>query len=115
MNPNPLRMIVYVLLILMILALALFSNLNHRIMVSVVLIMLFLLIFTFIFKTGGHNLLKVAMIFATFLVLPVFILLYLNVFSHFWMTILSLIVVVILGVSSIVTMVKLDYVEFKWE
>lgn len=113
MNLNPLRIIIYVLLILMILALVLFLNLNHRIMLSGTLIMLFLLIFTFIFKTEGHNSLKVAMIFITFLGLPVFILLYLNPFSQFWMTVLSLIIIVILGVSSIVTMVKLDYVELK--
>lgn len=88
---------------------------NMRAIVSIVLIMLFLLIFTFIFKTDGSKTLKGVMILVTFLVLPLFIITYLNVFTEFWSFVSALIIVGIIGVLSIVIMVKLDYVELKWD
>lgn len=88
---------------------------NMRAIVSIVLIMLFLLIFTFIFKTDGSKTLKGVMILVTFLVLPLFIIIYLNVFTEFWSFVSALIIVGIIGVLSIVIMVKLDYVELKWD
>ena len=110
-----LRILTYILLI-SIVVIAIFSrDFNMNILLSVVLILIFLLIFTFLFKTDGSKALKVALILIIFIALPLFILFYLNIFAvlGLWDSVLAFILAGLLGVISIITIVKLDDAEFK--
>lgn len=118
MNKFPSRAILFLLFLLIIGSLIFFTHSNNRVTLSIAIIMLFLIIFTYIFKTDGSKSLKALLIIFIFICLPVFILLFLGVLNAFdgpIFGILLLIVVAIVGLLSIVTIVKLDYVELKWD
>ncbi|MBQ2666786.1 hypothetical protein [Methanobrevibacter sp.] len=115
---SPLRLITVISLFLIVLILEFFTDINQNVIFSIALITLFLILFTFIFKTPGHSLLNIFVIFFSFICLPLFVLWYLDVFNSLlwpWGSISLAIVVVILGILSIVTMVKLNYVELRFD
>lgn len=90
------------------------ANASHKIVLSAGLIMLFLIIFTYIFKTDGSKTLKVLVILFTFFGLPLFLLIYLDIFNQLD-GILGIAVPVILaavfGFISIFLIIQLDSVE----
>lgn len=116
MIKSPLRLITLIALFLIVILLELFTNINRNVTISIVLIMLFLLLFTFIFKTEGHSALNIFVIIFSFICLPLFVLWYLGIFNSLswpWGSILLAIGVTILGILSIFTMVRLNYVELR--
>lgn len=118
LNKSYLRLITYAALILLIVLLKFFSDLEDNVIISILLILVFLLIFTFIFRNNGPRPLKIFVIVFSFIFLPVFLLFYLGVFTSFKNPIIGIvlaIVFIISGVLSIYTMIRLDYVELKWE
>lgn len=113
-----LRTLSFLALIFIILIVIFFTNINVKIILSIALIIVFLWSFIYVLKVEESMLFKVASILMTFIVLPIFLLLYLdilNVFSGMWAGILTLGIVFIFGVLAIVTMIKLDYVELNWD
>ena len=103
---------------LIIFVLRFFTGINQNVIISIALVMLFLALFTFVFKTQGHSALNVSVIVFSFICLPLFILWYLGIFESLswpWGSILLAVFVCILGVVSIATMVKLNYVEIDFE
>ena len=112
-----LRYISFASLLALVLLLTFFSNLNSHVIISAAVIMLFLMIFTYIFKIEGSSSLKVSVILSVFIFLPLFILVYLGIFDVFpgLFGFLALIIVALVGLYSIVTIIRLDYVELKWD
>ena len=107
-------MIVVISLFMIIFILKFFTDLNQNVIISIALIMLFLVLFTFAFKTQGHSALNSSVIVFSFICLPLFILWYLGIFESIywpWGSVLLAVFVSILGILSIVTMVRLNYVE----
>lgn len=113
MNKFPLKLIVYAFLLVLLVLLDLFTNFDHKTLVSVAIILTFLIIFTYVFKTDSSKGLKVGIILFTFIGLPLFILIYLGVFSSLpgiWGGILT----VIFTILSIVAIIELEYVEIEY-
>jgi hypothetical protein len=105
-------------LILIFLILIAFTGLDHKAIISIALIMLFLMIFTYVFKTDGPKTLKVVTILFTFFGLPLFLLIYLDIFGFLTgilKIILSFIFALIFGVISVFLIIELDYVDVKVE
>ncbi len=118
MYDRQLRLISFAAFVLLLFLLIFFSDLPRNVIISIGIMMVFLMIFTYVFKTNVSPLLKVVLILTSFIVLPVFILLYLgilNAFPQLWMAILALVAVVIVGVLSIQIIIGLDIVELKWD
>ena len=118
MSINPLRAITYLSLILIVIILELLSNLNQKIILSIGLILVFLIVFTYIFKTNGSESLKAAVIVFTFIGLPLFLLWYLDIISSLpgiWAGAAAVGVVLISGIASIITIIRLDYAELVWK
>lgn len=116
MSRSPIRLIAYASLFLIVTVLTLFTNLDHEIILSIALILVFLIIFTYIFKTNGSRTLKAAVIVFIFIGLPMFILTYLNNKYHFGVLagVMAVILASVFGILSIITIVKLDYVEIEY-
>lgn len=113
-----LRTITFLALIFIILIVMFFTKMNIKIIFSIALIIVFLWSFIYVLKVEESIPLKVTSVLMTFIVLPVFLLLYLgilNAFSGMWAGILTLGIVFIFGVLAILTMIKLDYVELNWD
>lgn len=109
-----LRLITIIALFSIVILLILFTDSAHNVIMSIALIMLFLVLFTFVFKTGGHSALNVFVIIFSFICLPLFVLWYLGIFDSLlcpWGSILLAVLVTVLGIISIATIVKLNYVE----
>ena len=118
MIKSPLRLITLISLLLIVLLLTFFTDFNRNAIVSLAVIMLFLVLFTFIFRTEGHSALNIFVIIFSFIFLPLFVLWYLGIFNSLlwpWGSILLAFAIVILGILSIVTMVKLNYVELRFD
>ena len=118
MIKSPLRVITLISLLLIVFLLTFFTDFNRNAIVSIAVIMLFLVLFTFIFRTEGHSALNIFVIIFSFIFLPLFVLWYLGIFNSLlwpWGSILLAFAIVILGILSIVTMVKLNYVELRFD
>ena len=118
MHNNKLRLITYISLFLIIAALKFFTNVSNDVIISIAIIMVFLILFTFVFNTEGPKALKIFVIVFSFVVLPLFILYYLGVLNSFSSPlegIVIAIVVILLGVTAIFTITKLEYVEIYYD
>lgn len=114
MNGTPLRLMTTAASILIIALLVLFTDVGLNVIISVAAILLFLILFTFAFDTVGHPTLNIFVIVFSFICLPLFVLWYLGILNNLswpWGCILLALGVIILGMLSIATMVKLNYVE----
>jgi hypothetical protein len=118
MDRSPLSMMTLIALILIVLFLKFFTNINRNVIISISLIMLFLVLFNFSFKTQGHSALNIFVIIFSFICLPLFVLWYLGIFNSLswpWGSLLLAIGVAVLGILSIFTMVRLNYVELRFD
>ncbi|MBR4448401.1 hypothetical protein [Methanobrevibacter sp.] len=116
MADSHLRLITSIALLLIIFIFKFFTNVGWNAIVSIVLIMLFLILFTLIFKKEGHPALNLFVIIFSFICLPLFVLWYLGIFNSLswpWGCICLAVGIIILGIISIVTMVRLNYVELR--
>ena len=118
MYSHHLRVISFVALLMLLALLVFFSDLPNNVIISIAIIMLFLMIFTYVFTTKVSALLNVVLVLISFIMLPVFILIYLGIlstFSQIWQSIMFLVAVVIVGLFSIQIIIILDIVELKWD
>ena len=105
-----------VLLILMFIKL--FTNVSDSTIITIAIIAAFLMIFSYVFKTEGLNSLRIIIIVFSFICLPLFLLFYLGVFNSFsnpWGGIILAFLVVLFGITAIITIVKLNHVEIAYD
>ena len=79
---------------------------------------MFLILFTYLFTTEkGHTTLNVAVIITSFIILPVFILLYLKVPDSLpvpWGGVLAVLTVIVFGILAVYAISKLNFVEIEF-
>lgn len=112
-NRSYLPLISCIALFMLLLLLKFFSGISQNAIISIALIMAFLIIFVYALRTEGQTALNVGVIIFSFLFLPVFVLWYLGIFSFLswpWNVLLA-IGVMVLGMLSIATIAKLNFVE----
>ena len=118
MARHPLRTVFCILLFLVLVLLGVFTKLNHQIIVSIAIIGVFLIMFTYVFTTEkGHAALNVCVIITSFIILPVFILLYLEVPDSLPAPlggVLAVLVVIIFGILAVYVISKLNFVEIEF-
>lgn len=113
----PLRAFSYISLFVLILLFKMFAGLDNDIIISIAIMGAFLILFTYIFNTEGHATLNVFIFLSAFIVLPVFILLFLGILDSFpaiWGGILYVLIVIFFGVLSVISIVKLNFVEIEY-
>ena len=100
-------------LFLLLFLLKFFTDINQNVIISIALVMVFLIIFTYVLRTEGKTALNVSVIIFSFIFLPLFILWYSGFLNCFSLVggILMAVAVMILGILSIVAIVRLNYVE----
>lgn len=113
-----LRTVFCIFLFLVLVLLGVFTNLNHQIIVSIAIIGVFLILFTYVFTTeNGHTALNVAVIITSFIILPVFILLYLGVPDYLpvpWGGVLAVLVIIVFGILAVYAISRLNFVEIEF-
>ena len=118
MARHPLRTVFCISLFLVLVLLGIFTNLNRQIIVSIAIIGVFLILFTYLFTTEkGHTTLNVAVIITSFIILPVFILLYLKVLDSLpvpWGGVLAVLTVIVFGILAVYAISKLNFVEIEF-
>ncbi len=118
MARHPLRTVFCISLFLVLVLLGIFTNMNHQIIVSIAIIGVFLILFTYVFTIEkGHVALNVAVIITSFIILPVFILLYLEVPDSLPAPlggVLAVLVVIIFGILAVYVISKLNFVEIEF-
>ena len=118
MARHPLRTVLCISLFLVLVLLGIFTNLNHQIIVSIAIIGVFLILFTYVFTTEkGHATLNVCVIITSFIILPVFILLYLKVPDSLpvpWGGVLAVLTVIVFGILAVYAISKLNFVEIEF-
>lgn len=118
MATHHLRTVFCISLFLVLILLVLFTNINPQIIVSIAIIGVFLILFTYVFTTeNGHTLLNVAVIITSFIVLPVFILLYLKLPDSLpapWGGVLAVLTVIVFGILAVYAISKLNFVEIEF-
>ena len=118
MARHPLRTVFCISLFLVLVLLGIFTNLNHQIIVSIAIIGVFLILFTYVFTTEkGHVALNVCVIITSFIILPVFILLYLKVPDSLpvpWGGVLAVLTVIVFGILAVYAISKLNFVEIEF-
>ena len=118
MARHPLRTVFCISLFLVLVLLGIFTNLNRQIIVSIAIIGVFLILFTYVFTTeNGHTALNVAVIITSFIILPVFILLYLGVPDYLpvpWGGVLAVLVIIVFGILAVYTISRLNFVEIEF-
>ena len=113
----PLRAFSYISLFVLILLFKMFAGLDNDIIISIAIMGAFLILFTYIFNTEGHTTLNVFIFLSAFIVLPVFILLFLGILDSFPAIlggILYVLIVIFFGVLSVISIVKLNFVEIEY-
>ena len=103
-------------LVLLVFLLRFCTDLSQNVIISIALIMVFFIIFSFVLKTEGQTALNVAVIIFSFIFLPLFVVWYLGIFSLVpwpWGSLLLAVGIIILGMLSIISMVKLSHVEIE--
>ena len=113
MGKYSLRLIALIILLIICIILKFFTHLSLKVIISIAIIAVFLIIFTYIFQIPTNPLFKVFLIFFTIIVLPIFISLYLDIFSILGLfgSVISCIIVGICGIAAIYAMVELNYLE----
>ena len=118
MARHPLRTVFCISLFLVLVLLGIFTNLNHQIIVSIAIIGVFLILFTYVFTIEkGHAALNVCVIVTSFIILPVFILLYLKVPDSLpvpWSGVLAVLAVIAFGILAVYAISKLNFVEIEF-
>lgn len=105
-----------VLLILFLLKI--FTNVSDNTVIAIAIIAVFLMIFSYVFKTEGQNSLKVFIIVFSFICLPLFLIFYLGVFNLFSNPLAGIafvVLVLLIGITAVITLIKLNYVEIEYD
>lgn len=112
------RLVFGVSVLLILIFIKLFTNVTDNMILAIAIIAVFLMIFSYVFKTESPNFLKVFITLFSFICLPLFLLFYLDVFNSFSNPLAAIalaVMITLIGITAVITLIKLNYVEILYD